>query len=275
MANKKLTAYDLLQIKGKRQLSEVFVNNPEEAAAAEEAGIDILATSYDAPQFGIFSTFDDMKRIREACPNTHLMMGPPYMSYASPTEAIRASYELMKLGADSVYTPNSVDFIRAMQRENVPVISHVGLIPAKAAWIGGFRAVGKRADEALQVLRDAIAIDEAGAIAIEVEVVPVKVAAEITKRVKCLTLSMGSGSECDAQYLFSQDILGWNTGHVPRHSRVYRNFLEEFERLQRERVAAYGEFIRDVQSRSFNDPKVTVGIDDRELDRFMKLADSV
>jgi hypothetical protein len=82
---KKLTAYDLLQLKGRRQLSEVFVNDPEEAAAAEEAGVDILATSYDAPQFGIFSTFDDMKRIREACPNTHLMMGPPYMSYASPT----------------------------------------------------------------------------------------------------------------------------------------------------------------------------------------------
>jgi 3-methyl-2-oxobutanoate hydroxymethyltransferase len=151
----------------------------------------------------------------------------------------------------------------------------VGLIPAKAAWIGGFRAVGKTADEALQVLRDAIAIDEAGAIAIEVEVVPVKVAAEITKRVKCLALSMGSGSECDAQYLFSQDILGWNTGHVPRHSRVYRNFREEFERLQRERVAAYGEFIRDVQSRSFNDPEVTVDIDDREFDRFMKLVDSL
>ena len=275
MAKKKLTAYDLLQIKGKRQLSEVFVNNPEEAAAAEEAGIDILATSYDAPQFGIFSTFEDMKRIREACPNTHLMMGPPYMSYASPTEAIRASYELMKLGADSVYTPNSVDFIRAMRRENIPVISHVGLIPAKASWIGGFRAVGKTSEEALQVLRDAIAIDEAGAIAIEVEVVPVKVAAEITKRVKCLTLSMGSGSECDAQYLFSQDILGWNTGHVPRHSRVYRNFREEFERLQRERVAAYGEFIRDVQSRSFNDPEVTVGIDDNEFAQFMKLVDSV
>jgi 3-methyl-2-oxobutanoate hydroxymethyltransferase len=275
MAKKKLTAYDLLQIKGKKQLSEVFVNNPEEAAAAEEAGMDILATSYDAPQFGIFSTFDDMKRIREACPNTHLMMGPPYMSYASPTEAIRASYELMKVGADSVYTPNSVDFIRAMRRENIPVISHVGLIPAKAAWTGGFRAVGKTADEALQVLRDAIAIDEAGAIAIEVEVVPVKVAAEITKRVKCLTLSMGSGSECDAQYLFSQDILGWNTGHVPRHSKVYRNFREEFERLQRERVAAYSEFIRDVQSRSFNDPNITVGIDDKEFDKFMKHVDSV
>jgi 3-methyl-2-oxobutanoate hydroxymethyltransferase len=66
MTKKKLTAYDLLQLKGKRQLSEVFVNNVDEAAAAEEAGMDILATSYDAPQFGIFATYDDMKRIRDA-----------------------------------------------------------------------------------------------------------------------------------------------------------------------------------------------------------------
>jgi 3-methyl-2-oxobutanoate hydroxymethyltransferase len=275
MAKKKLTAYDLFQLKGKRQLSEVFVNNVEEAAAAEEAGMDILAASYDAPQFGIFSTFDDMKRIREACPNTHLMMGPPYMSYASPYEAIKASYELMKIGADSIYTPNSTEFIKTMRRENVPVISHVGLIPAKSNWIGGFRAVGRTADEALQVLRDAIALGEAGAIAIEVEVVPRRVAAEITKRVKLITISMGSGSECDAQYLFSQDILGTNTGHIPRHSRVYRQFHKEYERLQNERVAAYREFIDDVQKKTFNDPKITVGMDEREFETFMKHIDSV
>jgi 3-methyl-2-oxobutanoate hydroxymethyltransferase len=247
----------------------------EEGAAAEEAGMDMLATSYDAPKFGIFSTFDDMQRIRDACPNTHLMMAPPYMSYASPYEAIKSSYELMKMGADSIYTPNSVEFIRAMRKENIPVISHVGLIPAKSAWIGGFRAVGKTSEEAVQLVRDAMELDDAGAIAIEVEVVPTRVAAEITKRVKLITISMGSGSECDAQYLFSQDILGTNMGHYPRHSRVYRKFHEEFDRLQRERVAAYKEYIQDVKNKTFNDPKITVGIDDREFDRFMKLVDSL
>jgi 3-methyl-2-oxobutanoate hydroxymethyltransferase len=272
---KKLTAYDLLQLKGKRQLSEVFVNNVEEAAAAEEAGMDILATSYGAPQFGITATFDDMKRIREACPHTHLMMAAPYMSYASPYEAIKSAYTLMKLGADSVYTPNSTDFIRAMRKENIPVISHVGLIPAKSAWIGGFRAVGRTADEALQVLQDAMDLEEAGVIAIEVEVVPVRVAAEITKRVKILTLSMGSGSGCDAQYLFSQDILGTNRGHVPRHSRVYRRFSEEYARLQKERIAAYREYVQDVKKKTFNDPALTVAIDDGEFERFIQLADSL
>jgi 3-methyl-2-oxobutanoate hydroxymethyltransferase len=275
MAKKKLTAYDLLQLKGKRQISEVFVNNVEEAAAAEEAGLDMLATSYDAPQFGITATFDDMKRIRDACPHTHLMMAAPYMSYASPYEAIKSAYTLMKLGADSIYTPNSTDFIRAMRKENIPVISHVGLIPAKSAWIGGFRAVGKTAGEALQVLGDAMILEEAGAIAIEVEVVPVKVAAEITKRVGIITISMGSGSECDAQYLFSQDLLGTNRAHVPRHSRVYRELHKEYDRLQRERVAAYREYVRDVQGKTFNDPELTVVIDDREFEKFLKHADSV
>ena len=86
---------------------------------------------------------------------------------------------------------------------------------------------------------------------------------------------MGSGSGCDAQYLFSQDILGTNTGRIPRHSRVYRQFYKEFERLQKERIAAYREFIEDVKKKNFDDPKITVGIDDREFERFMKLLDSV
>ena len=134
--------------------------------------------------------------------------------------------------------------------------------------------MGKTADEAIQLLRDAKELDDAGVIAIEVEVVPVRVAAEISKRVKCITISMGSGSGCDAQYLFSQDMLGTNTGHVPRHSRVYRQFHKELERLQKERVAAYREFIDDVKKKSFNDPKITVGIDDGEFEKFMKLLDS-
>ena len=136
-------------------------------------------------------------------------------------------------------------------------------------------SLGKTADEALQVLRDAIALDDAGAIAIEVEVVPRRVAAEITKRVKLITISMGSGSDCDAQYLFSQDILGTNTGHIPRHSRVYRQFHKEFDRLQKERIAAYKEYIPDVQNKTFNDPKITVDVDDSEFEKFMKLIDTV
>tara|TARA_Y200000002_G_scaffold182124_1_gene150241 strand:- start:588 stop:1412 length:825 start_codon:yes stop_codon:yes gene_type:complete len=270
---KKLTVYDMLKLKGVRQIHEVYVNNVEEAIAAEEAGIDMICTAYDMPHHGIFGKLDDVKRIREAAPNTHLMSAAPEKSYATADEAVRAAYKLLSIGCDSFYTNNSSSIIKNLRKEKVPVISHVGLIPGHVNWIGGFRAVGKNAKEAIEVLEHALELDEAGAIGLEVEVVPPKVAEIITKKVKLLTISMGSGSGCDGQYLFSQDILGYNTGHVPRHSRVYRNFKKEFDKLHSERVSAYKEFIKDTNNKNFNDPKITIGIEDREYENFLKISE--
>ena len=270
---KKLTVYDLLKLKGVRQIHEVYVNNVEEAIAAEEAGIDMICTAYDMPHHGIFGKLDDVKRIRDAAPNTHLMSAAPEKSYATADEAVRAAYKLLSIGCDSFYTNNSSSIIRSLRKEKVPVISHVGLIPGHVNWIGGFRAIGKNAKEAIEVLEHALELDDAGAIGLEVEVVPPKVAEIITKKVKLLTISMGSGSSCDGQYLFSQDILGYNTGHVPRHSRIYRNFKKEFDKLHVERVNAYKEFIKDTEDKKFDDPKITVGIEDKEYESFLKLSD--
>ena len=269
----KLTVYDLLKLKGVRQIHEVYVNNVEEAIAAEEAGIDMICTAYDMPHHGIFGKLDDVKRIRDAAPNTHLMSAAPEKSYATADEAVRAAYKLLSIGCDSFYTNNSSSIIRSLRKEKVPVISHVGLIPGHVNWIGGFRAIGKNAKEAIEVLEHALELDDAGAIGLEVEVVPPKVAEIITKKVKLLTISMGSGSGCDGQYLFSQDILGYNTGHVPRHSRIYRNFKKEFDKLHVERVNAYKEFIKDTEDKKFDDPNITVGIEDKEYESFLKLSD--
>ena len=272
---KKLTVYELLQLKGKRQIHEVFVNNVEEAIAAEEAGMDIIVSAYGMPQYGIYSTLEDVIRIREAAPNTHLMSAAPEKSFASSTEAIRAAYLLMSNGCDSFYTNNSTKIISDLRRENIPVISHVGLIPGKATWIGGFRAIGKTADEAIGVVNHAMELDDAGAIGLEVEVVPPKVAEVVTNKVKLLTISMGSGSTCDGQYLFSQDVLGYTKGHMPRHARIYRDFSKEFDRLHNERVAAYKEYIKDVEEKKFDDPKITVTIEDREFENFLNLVEKI
>ena len=270
---KKLTVYDLLNLKGVKQIHEVYVNNVEEAIAAEEAGVDMICTAYDMPHHGIFGKLEDVKRIREAAPNTHLMSAAPEKSYATADEAVRAAYKLLSIGCDSFYTNNSSSIIKNLRKEKVPVISHIGLIPGHVNWIGGFRAIGKNAKEAIEVLEHALELDDAGAIGLEVEVVPPKVAEIITKKVKLLTISMGSGSGCDGQYLFSQDILGYNTGHVPRHSRIYRNFKKEFDKLHVERVNAYKEFVKDTEDKNFNDPKITVGIEDKEYENFLKLSE--
>jgi DNA-binding NarL/FixJ family response regulator len=119
MIKKKLTVYDLLNLKGKKQIHEVYVNNVEEAIAAEEAGMDIIVSAYGMPQHGIYSTFEDLKRIREAAPNTHLMSAAPERSFASSTEAIRSAYSLLSIGCDSFYTNNSSYIIKELRKENV------------------------------------------------------------------------------------------------------------------------------------------------------------
>jgi 3-methyl-2-oxobutanoate hydroxymethyltransferase len=187
---------------------------------------------------------------------------------------MKLSHKYLDVGADVVYGGNwSYKWIRALRDEFVPINSHVGLVPGIATWIGGFKAQGKTADTAMGVLRNTLELQEAGVIGVELEVVPTKVAEVITKKVNIMTLSMGSGSGCDGQYLFANDVLGYTNGHIPRHARIYRDFKKEFAKLQKERVNAFKEFHNDTVNKKFNDPKITVGIDDKEFDNFLKLAD--
>ena len=270
---KKLTVYDYLKSKGKRQLSNLFVHTIEEAAAAEEAGIDYIVAAHDLPKFGINASLNDVKKIREVAPNCFMQSAGP-IPPASEYEAIKYAHDYLSFGVDCIYVGNhSLKWIRAMRDENIPTIGHVGLIPGKATWIGGLRAIGKTADEAIGVLKHTLDLQEAGVIGIELEVVPPKIAKVITEKVEIITMSMGSGSDCDAQFLFSNDVLGWNEGHIPRHARVYRNFKKEYARLQEERVSAFKEFHKDTVNKNFNDPKINVKIKDDEFDKFLELAE--
>ena len=272
---KKLTVYDYLKSKGKRQLSNLFVHTVEEAAAAEEAGIDYIVAANDLPTFGINATLNDVKRIREVAPNCFMQSGGPKPP-ASEYEAIKFAHEYLSFGVDCIYVGNlSYKWIRAMRDENIPTIGHVGLIPGKATWIGGYRAIGKTAEEAIGVLKHTLELQEAGVIGVELEVVPPKVAKIITEKVDIITMSMGSGSDCDAQFLFSNDVLGWNENHIPRHAKIYRNFKREYERLQRERVEAFKEFHNDTINKKFNDPKYTVDIKDDEYNKFLELSEKI
>ena len=275
MSRKKMTVKDFLDSKGIRQLSVLFVHNVEEALAAEEAGIDMIIAAYGIPQHGIHATFEDVIKMRKVAPNCFFQSGVHHLSYASEYEAIKSANKLLNIGIDCVYSASSLQWIKAMRRENIPVISHVGLIPSKATWLGGFRAIGKTAEEAAGVLRHALELQDAGVIGVELEVVPPKVASLITKKVNIITMSMGSGSDCDAQYLFANDVLGYTKDHIPRHSRIYRQFNKEYERLQSERVSAFKEFHSDTVNKKFNDPKITVSIEDSEYEKFLKLAEKL
>ena len=256
----KLTVKDIIELKGKRQIAFVQVTREEEAIAASEAGMDIVGTAFKP----------ETRHLANLIPNTHFQFGLPWGQHASATEALRTAMEAMNAGAQSIYCGMSPHVVEVLAREGVPVIAHVGLVPPKATWAGGMRAVGRSADQAARVFNEARAFEAAGAYALEMEVVPGRLAAYVTQNTSLVTISLGSGPDCDATYLFSADLLGDNQGHTPRHAKVYRDFNAERARLQRERVAAYQEYIQDVQTKAYPEQKHSVDISDDEFDKFLK-----
>ena len=260
MKHNRLTVAGLRALKGKRQLTMLFVDTLDEAAAASAAGIDIL------------SIIDPVwtPEMRAAAGDCFVQVGLLYGPLCTYEDYIRAAHRVIMIGGDAVYCAASMDTITRLSAEGIPVISHVGLIPSKATWTGGFKAVGKTADSAINIYRHVKQLEAAGAIGAELEVVPDRVAAEISKRTSLIMLSMGAGPGGDAQYLFAEDVLGYTRGHQPRHAKVYRNFRAEYDRLQQERIAAFKEYKADVQSGAYPEKRHVVSIDDAEFNAFMK-----
>lgn len=232
----------------------------EEAGAAEEAGIDVASVPPELVTH---------PRYREVAPSVFSMTGRTHLEAGTPEDYLRWSGEMMGKGADAIYCSGSLRTVEYLAREHIPVVGHVGLVPSRATWTGGFRAVGKTAEAALRLYEEVRAYEEAGAFAVEIEVVPVEVATAISSRVSILLWSMGSGPGCDAQYLFAEDILGSNRGHLPRHAKVYRDFAAEEDRLQQERVAAFREFIADVEGGAYPENRHLVRMKPEELDGFL------
>jgi 3-methyl-2-oxobutanoate hydroxymethyltransferase len=254
------TVADLLAGRGTRQLTMLHIESVEEAAAADAAGIDLL--SIEDPIW--------TAEIRAATPTAFVFVGLLYGHLVTTDDYLRAAHAALLLGADAVYCAASLETVRRLAAEGIPVCGHVGLIPSKRTWTGGFRAVGRTADSARLVYDQVRALEEAGAFAAEIEVVPERVAGEIAKRSSLLLISMGAGAGCDGQYLFSSDVLGTHDGHYPRHARVYRDFRAEHERLQKERVAAFGEFAADVADGQYPATGHTVAITDEEYRSFLE-----
>jgi 3-methyl-2-oxobutanoate hydroxymethyltransferase len=255
----KLTIADLRAGRGVVQRPNIFVTTTEEAVAADAAEIDMITVPGGLMHAGF----------RAAAPTAFITSGIGYTSLVSADEHVRAAFDLMNVGADAIYCVAGILTLARMAEEGVPVISHVGLIPSKASWTGGFRAVGKTAASALDIWRHVQQLQDAGVFGAEIEVVPPEVAAEISRRTSLFMISMGAGNSCDAQYLFSEDILGSNTGHYPRHSKRYRDFASEYARLQVERTAAYREYAEDVTSGRFPAAEHLVPIDPVELQGFL------
>jgi 3-methyl-2-oxobutanoate hydroxymethyltransferase len=255
------TIADLRARKGRGQMTMLRYFTLDEAAAAEAAGIDIASV----PPALLCDP-----RYRDAAPGVFSMTGKAHPEAGTADDYLRFCGTMLQAGADALYCSGSLQTVEYLAREYVPIVGHVGLVPSRATWTGGFRAVGKTAADAVALYHECRRYQDAGAFAVEIEVVPVEVASAISARLDLLLWSMGAGPGCDAQYLFAEDILGENRGHLPRHAKVYRNFAAEYDRLQAERIAAFAEFRADVESGAFPEAGHVVTMNAREHEAFLK-----
>jgi 3-methyl-2-oxobutanoate hydroxymethyltransferase len=256
--DKKYSVYDLRQLKGKRCLTHVHVKSPEEAAAAEAAEIDLLSCSFDTP-----ASQARLPLLVAAAPKSFISGATPH-GLASQEEAIRIAFSALEIGASSVYCSASPWVIEAMTREQIPVVGHLGMVPRHATWTN-IRPIGKTAAEAKMLYDQMKRLENAGAYAAELELVPHQLASYLCKHTSMFLMSLGSGSGCDSQFLFSDDILSDYDERIPRHAKAYRNFLKEYKRLQQERIAAFKEYADDVSSGRFPEKRHLISMEDTEF----------
>jgi 3-methyl-2-oxobutanoate hydroxymethyltransferase len=261
------TVKDLRDLKGKRVLTETLPFTAEEAAAAEQAGIDLMKVRFDPKRPELAA------EIRKAAPHTFMSFSVPLVAAATEAEAVRIGYQAMEVGADGIMCQWSPRFVAAAAEAGIPIEGHAGLIPRKSTWTGGLRAVGKTIDEALWVYEEIKKLEAAGAWAVEVEVIPAELLAQISKRTSLLTSSIGAGGGGDIQFLFAEDILGNNGPPYPRHTKQYRDFFKLKQEMQAERVAGFKEFIEDVKSGAFPAAGHVVKAPDGLIDAFLERAD--
>ena len=262
----RLTVKDLLDQRGKHPFAMLRVETLEEAEAAAKAGVELLSV----PPAMVFD-----RRVRDAAPDAFIFPGDNFYEIGTANDFLKWAFPLFKHGADAFYCSGSTDTIRAMTDHGLPVCGHVGLIPSKATWTGGFKAVGKTLDSAKLVWAQCKAAEEAGAFAVEIEVVPHAITKAIAEKTNRVRISMGAGPAGHAQYLFSDDVLGQNRGRVPRHAKLYADFAAEYDRLQELRIAAMGNFAREVHDGDYPAPQYLVNSENGVVDAFRDWLDQV
>ena len=261
------TVKDIRDLKNKRQLTETMLFRVSEARAAEAAGIDTLNVRYnpDAPEHA--------QAIRAAAPHTFMYFAMPLTRVTSEQEALRVAFNAMEHGADAIMCQWSLRFVEALAESGIPVRGHAGLVPKKSTWTGGLRAVGKTVEEAVTVYRHIKDLEQAGAWAVECEVIPSAIMAELSKRTTLTTVSIGSGGGGDVQYLFAQDILGDGEPPFPRHAKQYCNLHKVRQDMQAMRVQAFRDFIGEVRTGAFPSRDYEVGAADEVVEGLQKALD--
>jgi len=244
--NSKITVPGLLQRKSwtagslrtQQKITCLTAYDYPTARLLDEAGVDLLlvgdslgmvALGYDST---LPVTMEDMlhhtRAVRRGTRRALLVADMPYGSFHADTaESVRNAMRFVKeAGAEAVKVEGGerrLELIVRLTEAEIPVMGHVGLTPQSLNALGGFKVQGKTADAAEQLLRDARAVESAGAFAVVLEAVPRELAAQITRDLRIPTIGIGAGPDCDGQILVANDLLGLTFTRTPKFARQYAN----------------------------------------------------
>jgi len=208
--------------------------------------------------------------VSRACRRALVVGCLPFGAYqASDEDAIRNSIRLLKEGgAVSSKIEGAgimVERLRAIVDAGIPCVGHLGITPQYIAKMGGYKARGKTAEDAASILQEALALQDAGAWAIELECVTAPVAEYISGRLDIPTIGIGSGTGCDIQSLILHDTLGMFDRFVPKHSKQYAHIWDQA-------LDGLKSFAVEVREKRFPEDSNTFKISREELEKFYKLA---
>ena len=227
------------------------------ARLADEAGVPIVlvgdsqgmnALGYETTlPVNMSDTIAAVGAVSRAVKNAMVVGDMPFGSYqCGDDEAMRNAVSIIKAGAEAVKLEGGASvcgLIRRMTTAGIPVLAHVGMTPQSVNEYGGFKRQGKTREAAEKVIADAKAVEEAGAFAVTLECIPSELAAEITAALKIVTVGIGAGPVCDAQWLVMHDLLGLNE-NVPSFVKKYADLAEVVR-------SAFSSYVEEVRKGEF------------------------
>ena len=263
----------LKKVSGEK-LTMVAVGEAMSASWAEEAGIDIigvgdsLGMTLHGHENTLKITVDQMimhiLAVRKGAPNTMTIASMPYGSYSSPEIAVSNALRMMKeSGVDALKLQlgkEGTQIIKSIADAGVPIMSHVGLLPHKVHLMGGFKIQGKTAEEALNIIESAKAIEAAGAVGLEIEAIPYEVGKAVDEAVSIFTFSIGAGAAGTCQLLNGYDLLGAFDTFKPKFAKRYAD-------VSKIATNAFSEYAKEVKLGKFPDDDHTYKMKLEEVNR--------
>lgn len=235
--------------KGKEKIVMLTAYDYQIAKILDEAGVDILLVGDSLGM--VFQGYPDTKRVtmRDMLYHTRtvargakktLIVGDmPINSYDMPKEALENAKKFLESGASAVKLEGNLPkIIRALVKEGIPVMGHLGLLPQTAK---EYRVKGKTQEEAEKILKDALQLESLGVFAIVLECIPENLAKKISQSLKVPTIGIGAGKYCDGQVLVINDLLGMDERFKPKHTKQYLNL----SKLIKEALKKFNEEVRN------------------------------